>query len=67
MSTMATGNWTVYVPDRTAPVSLPSSLTTEEVRATLVGTGYTSVESAEMTISGSTITFRRPQGGTKGL
>lgn len=63
---MASGNWTVYVPDSRNAITLPASLTTEEVRQTLVGTGYTSVETAEMTISGNTITFRRPQGGTKG-
>lgn len=64
---MASSNWTVYVPDRSAPLTLPSSLTTEEVRSSLVGTGYTSVENAEMVVQGDRITFRRPQGGSKGV
>ena len=63
---MANGNYTVYVPDRTSPFTLPGTLTHEEVRQTVAGMGYPSVENAELTISGNTITFRRPTGGTKG-
>ena len=63
---MANGNFTVYVPDRSTPITLPGTLTHEEVRQTLVGTGYPSVENAEMVVAGQTITFRRPTGGTKG-
>lgn len=63
---MANGQFTVYVPDRSAPFSLPDSLTHEEVRRTLSGMGYPSVENAELVVAGSTITFRRPTGGTKG-
>lgn len=66
---MATGQFTVYVPDRSSPFYLPGTLTHEEVRQTLSGMGYASVENAELVVSagGSTITFRRPTGGTKGL
>lgn len=66
---MATvGNYTIYVPDRTDPVRLPVSLTIDEVRQSLVGMGYTSVETAELLIeSGNVLRFRRPVGGTKGL
>src|SRR3990167_418496 len=64
---IASSNFTVYVPDRSAPFTLPGTLTNEEVRQTIAGMGYSSVENAEMVVSGSTITFRRPTGGTKGL
>lgn len=64
---MAASQFTVYVPDRTQPFYFDAGLTPEEVRSALVSTGHSSVQTAEMVISGSTITFRRPQGGTKGL
>lgn len=63
---MANGNYTVYVPDRTQAFTYPGTLTHEEVRQALVLNGYPSVENAEMVVSGQTITFRRPTGGTKG-
>jgi hypothetical protein len=64
---MSATQFTVYVPDRSAPFYFPQTLTPEEIRQALVSTGHTSVSSAEMVLSGSTITFRRPTGGTKGL
>lgn len=65
--TMAASYYTVYVPDRDAPYTgFLASMTPEEVRAALVATGNTAVETAEMVLSGSTIKFRRVQGGTKG-
>lgn len=64
---MANGQqWTVTVPDRRDSLSFNSSFTPEEVRAALVSTGYTSVENADLVVSGNSITFRRPTGGTKG-
>lgn len=64
---MSVGNWTVYVPDRSTPYTFPQTLTQEEVRTALVSTGHASVGTSEMVVNGSTITFRRPQGGTKGF
>lgn len=66
---MAQQNYTVYIPDRTAPVYLPNTMTQEEVRASLVGMGYTAVETAELVVEngGQTLRFRRVAGGTKGL
>lgn len=62
-------NYTVYIPDRSAPFTgFPRSMGPEEVRASLVATGHTALENADMNISndGGTITFRRVSGGTKG-
>lgn len=69
MSMAANDNYLVYVPDRTSPFTFPKSMTAEEVRQSLVATGYTQVENADLTLEngGNTIRFRRPQGGTKGL
>jgi len=64
---MAAEQYTVYVPDREAPFYFPSTMTHEEVRMSLAGTGHTSVENAEMVVSGNVIRFRRVQGGTKGV
>lgn len=64
---MANGNYTIYVPDRSAPISFPSSMTHEEVKAALIGSGYTSVENSELVVSGNTLTFRRVTGGSKGI
>ena len=64
---MASSNFTVYVPDRSAPYTYPGSLTHEEVRQAVVLNGHPNVETAEMVVNGQTITFRRPTGGTKGL
>ena len=64
---MAANNYTIYVPDRDAAITgFPQSMTHEEVRAALVATGYTAVENAELVVSGSTLKFRRVQGGVKG-
>lgn len=65
---MAVDNYTVYIPDRVAPIYLPASLTQEEVRSSLVGTGHTAVETAELVVEngGRTLRFRRVAGGTKG-
>ena len=66
---MANGNtYTVYVPDRSAPFAFPRSMAVEEVRASLVTTGYTALENADVNVSadGGTITFRRVTGGNKG-
>ena len=60
--------WTVYVPDRSEPIrNVPRSLTIDEVRQTLTASGFTSVQTAEVSTSGDTITFRRPSGGSKGI
>lgn len=64
---MAASQWTVHVPDRSAPMYFDSNLTPEEIRSVLVSTGFTSVQTAEMVQSGNTLTYRRPSGGTKGL
>lgn len=64
---MATSNFTVYVPDRSTPLTYPGTMTHEEIRQALVLNGYPSVENAEMVVNGQTITFRRPTGGTKGI
>lgn len=65
---MATSNWTVYVPDRTAPINgFPKTMELEEVRASLVATGNTSVSSATYTVDGDVVRFNRVQGGSKGL
>lgn len=65
---MATSNWTVYVPDRTAPITgFPKSMDLEEVRASLVATGNASVSSATCTVDGDILRFNRVQGGSKGL
>ncbi len=64
----ANEQYTIYVPDRTSPIRYPASLTVEEVRSALVGSGFTSVENAEVVMeAGNVLRFRRVQGGTKGL
>lgn len=64
---MAASNWTVYVPDSTRALYFQRSFTPEEVKSALVSTGNSAVQSAEMVINGDTITFRRVQGGSKGV
>lgn len=66
---MAAITKSVYVPDRRDPFQMPASLTNEEIRQSLVATGYTAVENAELVeeAGGSIVRFRRVQGGTKGL
>lgn len=64
---MAANNWTVYVPDRSAPFTFPKTMTPEEVKSSLETTGFSSVASAEQVLDGDTIRFRRVAGGTKGL
>lgn len=68
---MATSNWTVYVPDRSAPFTgFPKTMEVEEVRAALMTTGQASVGSATYTVEGAdrdVIRFNRVQGGSKGL
>lgn len=67
MNNMA-ANYIVYVPDRSEPFTgFPQSLTHDEVRSALVATGHTSVENAELVVNGTTLRFRRVQGGTKGI
>ena len=64
---MAATYYTIYVPDRDAPITgFLESMTHEEVRSALAGSGYTAVENAELVVSGSTLRFRRVQGGVKG-
>ena len=64
----ANDNWTVYVPDRSAPLTgFPGTMTAEEVQASLVASGYTSVENTQFTQNGKTLRFQRVTGGTKGL
>ncbi len=61
-------NYIVYVPDSTVPLTgFPKSMTVEEVRASLVATGRTALENAEVVQNGDQLTFRRTSGGTKGL
>ena len=66
---MANEQYTIYIPDRTTPLYYPASMTQEEVRGALVGSGYTAVETAELVVEngGRTLRFRRVAGGTKGL
>ena len=67
---MASQNYTVYVPDRVDAISgFPRSMTVEEVRASLVATGHTALETADINLSadGGTIRFKRVSGGNKGL
>ncbi len=59
--------WTVYLPDQSGSRSFPGSMTPEEVRGSLVGMGFSAVQTAELIINGNTLTFRRVAGGTKGL
>lgn len=66
-TSMATSNWTVYVPDRTASLPFPKTMEIEEIRASLVSTGTASVASATYTVDGDVIRFNRVQGGSKGL
>lgn len=63
---MSSGQWTVYVPDRTAPFFFERTLTADEVKSALVSTGHSNVATSEMVISGNEIRFRRASGGTKG-
>ena len=66
---MAEETYIVYVPDRSSPITgFPRSMSTEEVRASLVATGHTVAESADLTVSadGATLRFKRVVGGTKG-
>ena len=67
---MATqNNYVVYVPDESNPITgFPRSMGAEEVRASLVATGRTALENADVNISndGATLRFKRVSGGTKG-
>ena len=64
---MADANqYTVYVPDQREALYFPTSFSPEEVRQALVSGGRSSVGTAELVVSGNTLTFRRPAGGTKG-
>lgn len=66
---MAASNYVVYIPDRSEPFNgFPRSMAVEEVRASLVATGHTALETAEVTVSadGNTLRFKRVSGGTKG-
>ena len=47
---MASGQKTVYVPDRSAPMYFDSGLTTEEIKSALVSTGHTAVQNSEARI-----------------
>lgn len=61
--------YTVYIPDQTAPFTrFPRSMAVEEVRASLVATGHSALENADVNISddGATLKFKRVSGGTKG-
>jgi len=63
-------NYVVYVPDRSEPFTgFPRSMAVEEVRASLVATGHTALENADVNVSndGATLRFKRVTGGTKGL
>jgi len=66
---MASGSWTVYVPDRSAAFTFDQCVfpTVESVRAALVQNGQTAVGTATATQEGSTIRFARPEGGRKGV
>lgn len=56
----------VYVPDRTSPFRLPSSLTDEEIRRTVVGLGFTACENADLvTRPNGDKVFQRITGGAK--
>ena len=62
-------NYIVYVPDEVNPITgFPRSMGVEEVRASLVATGRTALENADVNISndGTTLRFKRVSGGTKG-
>ena len=62
-------NYIVNIPDRSSPFTgFPRSMGVEEVRASLVATGHTALENADVNVSvdGGTLTFRRVSGGTKG-
>ena len=64
------GNYTVYVPDRSeAFTGFPRTMTVEEVRSSLVATGHTALENADIGLSadGGTIRFKRVTGGNKGV
>jgi hypothetical protein len=65
---MATNDYLVYVPDRADAIRMPRSMTVEEVRGALVGTGFTALENATANVSadGQTIRFQRVVGGNKG-
>ena len=67
---MATNNnYVVYIPDRSeAFTGFPRSMGVEEVRASLVATGHTALENADVNVSadGGTLRFKRVAGGTKG-
>jgi len=65
---MATEQITVYVPDRSEPFQFPASMTVQEIQASLVATGHTALENADVNVSadGKTVRFRRIVGGTKG-
>ena len=61
--------YTVYLPDEGSPITgFPRSMGVEEVRASLVATGRTALENADVNISndGATLRFKRVSGGTKG-
>lgn len=62
-------NYTIYVPDRAAPltVQIPTTVTAEQARQILVSSGYTSLDTAEVCQDGNTLRFNRVRGGTKGL
>lgn len=64
----ANEQYTIYVPDRSTPIRYPKSLTVEEVRSALVGSGFTACETARVVLEGdSVLRFERVQGGTKGI
>jgi hypothetical protein len=65
----AAEQYTVSVPDSTRTFRFLKSMSVEEIRASLVTTGYPAVETAHAVVSpdGNSIAFQRVAGGTKGL
>ena len=64
---MASGQKTVYVPDRSIPMYFDAGLTPEEIKSALVSTGFTAGQNSEARIAADgTIRFERVTGGTKG-
>jgi hypothetical protein len=57
---------TVRIPD-SADIRIPNQgQSNEEIRRSLIGLGYSQVETAQVRREGDVVIFTRPQGGDKG-